>query len=178
MPVADDATMALLYSIISYDSIALSSKGVYSRPIVSHLRPVHLKTKYIKAGEIPPDPQTFYVSIFHLLRMKHEDGTFFKQEDSLFLIQQQRQQRTSLLDTTLFVPGDLFAFTDNEKKTWPVGYPDFYRFSLPLFSKDSLRAYIQRDHNCEGGCGGGSAYWLEKKDGVWQRIYLTRRWFN
>ncbi|RSK23803.1 hypothetical protein [Hymenobacter metallilatus] len=173
----DKATMRLIRSLLVQDSFLLSSKGSYSKPIVSHLRPVNLITDYPKSN-VPALPKTFDITLRQLLYYKHQGIPFFSQRDSLFLIQQHQNQHTGLVDTTLFAADDFFWLQDKENRAWPKEHLDYFRFSLPLFSQDSTKAYIQMDHNCAGGCGGGVAYFLKKEKGMWRKIFAARRWFN
>jgi hypothetical protein len=148
-------TRAILRALIAEDSLTLTSRRGYTRSELAHLRPIRFlpSRKGTRAlFPLSPPPDVFAVSLHDLLYDKH----FFGPQDTLFLLQQGRQQQEQLLDTAFFVPG-------TRHSAWPQERPSAerfasYRFSRPLFSQDSLKAYLHLDHT-----GSGYAILLERR---------------
>ena len=96
---------------------------------------------------------------------------FFNEEDSLALLSQSEQD-SIILDSTFF--NSLKHYNINEMK---LRNKIYYSFTIPLFSKDKKRAYINVDYNCPG-CGYGLRYFLKKKNNKWMIIDIARTWIQ
>ena len=159
----DQATEAVVRAIILQDSLALSSKSHRSKPIASLLQPIEF-IRPTGEGAPPPPVRAFAVSLRRLLSYN-----FFPRQDSLFLLQQAQQQQEGLLDTALLAPGDLFPASPQGRKGKTTDPARFYRFSQPLFSRDSLHAYICLRYTCFS-CGSEYALFLEKSKSNWKVV--------
>ncbi|AIZ65401.1 hypothetical protein PK28_17160 (plasmid) [Hymenobacter sp. DG25B] len=178
IPIVGAETQVVLESLIQHDSLALSSSGSSGRPILSQLAPLGLIVQApVDTGFLHTTIRLDSVTLRSLLRLKYLDGFFFTSQDSLALIQQAQQQQMARFDTTRLAPSDWLSPQALERQKKQQEERPYYRFSQPLFSSDSSRAYLLFDYHCIG-CGGGVAYLVERKDGVWQPVGWRRRWIN
>lgn len=164
----DQATAAVVRAIIRQDSLALSSNSHRSKPIASLLQPIHF-IRPTSEGAPPPPVRAFAVSLHQLLSYKYHRQHFFPRSDSLFLLHQAQQQQEVLLETMVLTPGDLLPASQLGRKGKTADPAGFYRFSQPLFSRDSLRAYVCLNHTCFS-CGSEYALFLERSKGNWQVV--------
>ncbi|TGE20920.1 hypothetical protein [Hymenobacter metallicola] len=164
--------MAILQTVIRNDSLALSGNSPRARPILAQVQPLHLVNNRVPdVIEGPPLPPGYFaIGLKELLYLRHNNRPFFTQNDSLFLIQQGLNKQKGLLDSTRFAPNDL---TYNRSLSV---YREIYGLSLPIFSQDSLRAYMQVDHYCRHMCGGGTGLLLVKKNGQWHVVGKEGTW--
>ncbi|GAB3244743.1 hypothetical protein GCM10027346_42660 [Hymenobacter seoulensis] len=166
--------MQLIEALIRHDSLALSLPGGRGQPIMNYVVPLRLLVQ-VNPQTYSPGHET--VILRSLLHLKYAGGVFFTQQDSLTLVQQAQQQQEARLDTTRLTPGDWLnpqVFKRLEKQMME---PAYYRFSQPLFSRDSSRAYILLNNFCVF-CGGGIAILAERKNGRWQPVDKRIRWKN
>ncbi|RSK43324.1 hypothetical protein [Hymenobacter perfusus] len=171
------ATHAIVLTILKHDSLLLSSRSGHAGLLAYCLQPIELILHYPKTNIPPPPPKDFTVYLPSLLRYTYQNQPFFSRQDSVFLLQQGRQLRAGVLDTMLFTQGDLITDSDSGAGKKLRELDNYYRITLPLFSQDSMRAYIQVDRICTG-CGRGSDLFLEQKKGVWKVVKRGMRWLN
>lgn len=167
-------SMAILQTVIRNDSLALSSHNPRARPILAQVEPLHFLNYRIDSGsgiERIPLPPGFF-GVRDLLDLEHNNLPFFTQNDTLFLIQQGLNKQKGLLDSTLIPAHDLtYTLTQSGDK-------QVYVLSLPLFSQDSLRAYMQVNQYCRPMCSYGKDFLLEKKDGQWHVVEKEDTWIE
>ncbi|MDB5270737.1 MAG: hypothetical protein JWP58_3777 [Hymenobacter sp.] len=82
-------------------------------------------------------------------------------------------EQSSYLDSSLFAPGDVITIAGLIRGTTDA----HFIISQPLFSQDSLRAYIALDRVCPG-CGAGTGYYLQKKGTTWEVVSSDLCWIN
>ena len=64
----------------------------------------------------------------------------------------------------------------NKKK---MGKPfDFYEMTIPIFSLDNQKAYLELNHHCGGLCGGGTSIYLRKINGKWKIVDKRQTWMS
>ncbi|MBF7093083.1 hypothetical protein IUY40_16240 [Flavobacterium sp. ALJ2] len=55
---------------------------------------------------------------------------------------------------------------------------NFYDMTIPIFSKDNTKAYVELNHHCGALCGEGKAFFLFKTNGEWGIIYKYIKWVS
>jgi len=53
----------------------------------------------------------------------------------------------------------------------------YYDLTIPIFSLDNKKAYVELTNNCDD-CGGATAYYLEKISNKWTIVGWERVWMS
>jgi len=127
---------------------------------------------------LPPEPPFNKVSINDLMNTKINGLPFFSSKDSLSLIDQNPELlKHKIINSTL----EKINPTTKEKEISKrkTGQPyNYYEMTIPVFSADNTKAYIQLNHYCGGLCGSGTAIYLSKSNGKWKVIDKHEIWIS
>jgi hypothetical protein len=130
-----------------------------------------------KNGEIViPPPPIGNVSIGDLLH--YGKGGFFSVKDSLYLLNQNSNPQKFTIDKVQF---EKFKLTTREKEISKMKAKksfDFYEISIPIFSSDNKKAYVELSHYCGTLCGDGRSIYLEKVNEKWKIISKRETWIS
>jgi hypothetical protein len=134
--------------------------------------------KKTKNGEIPPPPPPSFkeVSIEDLLH--YRKSFYFSAKDSLSLLKQNSNPEKFKIDESL---AKKINQTTKEKEInkKKMGKPfDFYEMTIPIFSLDNQKAYLELNHHCGGLCGGGTSIYLRKINGKWKIVDKRQTWMS
>jgi len=169
----------IVLAIIIEDSLNVTKNATNSKMFCNELIKLNI---YIpeksKDGEIVPlSPLSRYaVSIEELIHYKKSE--FFKVKDSLHLLKQNSNPQKFKIDKIIFDKINLTTkeIENNKKKT---GKPfDFYEMTIPVFSSDNQKAFVQLNHYCNGLCGNGVSLFLEKINGKWKIVDTWETWMS
>ena len=167
----------IVLAIIIEDSLNVSINATNSKMFCNELIKLNI---YIpeksKDGEIIPLSPLLRnaVSIEELLHYKKSE--FFKVKDSLHLLKQNSNPQKFKIDKIIFDKINLTTkeIENNKRKT---GKPfDFYEMTIPFFSSDNQKAFVQLNHYCNGLCGNGVSLFLEKINGKWKIVDSWETW--
>ena len=126
--------------------------------------------------EFPPVPGNIYIK--SLLNDKVNGEFFFTSKDSLSMLAQNSNPERIKIGSKVI---DNLKSTTYEKEMLKRknGKPsNFYEMSIPIFSLDKQKAYIELDHSCGSLCGNGKAYYLKKIKGKWKVIEKWETWIS
>lgn len=128
---------------------------------------------------IPLPPRSFNnISIENLLYYKIENEMFFTSKDSLCLLQQNLNPQKLKIEKEVV---ERINLTTNEKemnkKKIGESY-NFYEMTIPIFSSDKQKAYVELNHYCGGLCGSGRSIFLKKINGKWKIIDKWTTWIS
>ena len=169
----------IVLTIIIEDSLNVSINAKNSKMFCEELPKLNI---YIpeksKDGEIVPLSPLLRnaVSIEELLHYKKSE--FFKVKDSLHLLKQNSNPQKFKIDKIIFDKINLTTkeIENNKRKT---GKPfDFYEMTIPVFSSDNQKAFVQLNHYCNGLCGNGVSLFLEKINGKWKIVDSWETWMS
>ncbi len=112
-------------------------------------------------------------SLYHLWEKENKILGFSKQ-DSLYLLSQ------NLNPDSLKIPNQILSKSEHltMKQIKENDFNRWYRFYIPLISKDKTSAYVELDYVCGGLCGNGRAYFLQKINGKWIIIDKWGTWIS
>jgi hypothetical protein len=137
-------------------------------------------TVYVPSDEVNfPNRFRNYISINELLNNEYRGSKLFTSIDSTFILFQSDSSKKFSIDTNsieeyIFVSNKTLMEDQKIGKTY--GY---IILSIPIFSKDLNKAYIEVDHYCgEGLCGGGYFLFLERKKEQWKIIARQSIWIS
>jgi hypothetical protein len=99
------------------------------------------------------------------------NNLFFLKSDSLNIVNQNETFKTFKIPKSITQNFKTVELTKNLKIT-----KKFIQFSIPIFSKDNTKEYLEIDYhsNNENSCG--SSIYLEKTNGKWKIKNIERNW--
>lgn len=110
------------------------------------------------------------VCIEKIYKSKPINNSFFLIKDSLDIANQNGNFKTFKIPKSIIQKFKTVELTKNLKIT-----EKYIQFSIPIFSKDNTKAYLEFDHYSKNDSYGKSIY-LEKKEGKWKIKYIERNW--
>ena len=127
----------------------------------------------------PPPPPSFNdVSIEDLLNDKIENRMFFSSNDSLFLLEQNLKSKELKIENEIIEKINTTSKNiELEKKKNGKSY-NYYEMTIPIFSKDNQKAYLELNHFCGHLCGSGKSIYLNKINGKWKIVNKWRTWIS
>ncbi|OCB71792.1 hypothetical protein [Flavobacterium crassostreae] len=126
----------------------------------------------------PPPPSFNNISIQNLLNNKIENQIFFTSKDSLYLLKQNLNPQKLKIEKEIV---EKINLTSKEKEINKKGKGEFYNFyemTIPIFSSDNQKAYVELNHYCGRLCGSGKSIYLKKINGKWKIVDKWRTWIS
>ena len=169
----------IVETIITQDSLEVLKTGKDSRMLCDELTKlsIYIPEKVNKGlVRIPPSSSFSNVSIEDLLF--YRKSGFFSTKDSLYLVEQNSNPQKFKIDQILL---DKINQTTKEKeinKKESGKSFNFYEMTIPIFSLDNQKAYLELNHYCGGLCGSGESIYLEKIKGKWKIIDKWTTWIS
>jgi hypothetical protein len=116
------------------------------------------------------------VPITRLLKIKVNKRQFFSKKDSAFFLYQNDIVKVVDLHNEL---DHIYYLTTPEQEKLKKGPGNsYYDMSVPIFSKDLKKAYVEVNDNCKGLCGSGGYYLLEKIKNKWTIVDYHVLWIS
>lgn len=116
----------------------------------------------------------YYYSDLYLYKEYAGTDTIFLQEDREFLYNQFKAIKDSVWHDTF---ENSEVLNKNEYK--PEIYYRYYKYSIPLFSKDKQYVIVQRDYLCGRLCGYGGCFVYRKVgDHKWEYVTGVNVWLS
>lgn len=126
----------------------------------------------------PPPPSFNNVSIENLLNYKIENQLFFTSKDSLFILEQNLKPNILKIENEIIEKINATSKkNEQEKKKIGKSY-NYYEMTIPIFSKDNQKAYLELNHYCGGLCGSGKSIYLKKINKKWRIVDKWRTWIS
>lgn len=118
------------------------------------------------------------VDISELLNAKVKGENFFSEDDSLYFLFQNDTLKQFRINEKFAnkLTQTTFAEQSNRRKT--NERINYYDLTIPVFSLDNKKAYVEVTYNCSGLCGGATAIYLEKINGVWTIMHTLTLWIS
>jgi hypothetical protein len=164
-------------TIINNDgSICISSFS----PIPLSIDLVKIKfiyTKGLSGKDIPPLP-TNTQNISYLLDDKINNEFFFCKQDSQYIVFQNEKFNKFRIEEKYLSDFLLTSNEEQENKLLKGGHVNYFNMTIPIFSEDNNRAYIEVNHCMSGDGGYGDAIYLEKIDEKWKVLHISRLWIS
>lgn len=122
----------------------------------------------------PPPPPGFGIYFKTLIeRGQISNKSFFTKLDSTYFV----FQNDSINNFT--ISGDLLKSIHITKKAKLKNTKDtHFTCSIPIFSKDNTKAYVELIYNCYGLCSYGKFYLLSKEKNRWTIVKKETHWFS
>jgi hypothetical protein len=126
---------------------------------------------------VPPPVDLSSVSIFELFNIAVNNQRFFNKIDSSYLFFQNDAIKKYLIDTAIAKKLAMTSLSEQQQKFKSNQLVRYYDLTIPILSADNNRAYVELTSNCQG-CGGATAFYLEKTNSKWVIVGWQRRWRN
>lgn len=170
----------IVKTIIIEDSLRILKTDKNPIELFENLRKlrIYIPTKEDIKNRYPPPPPPNFVSIDKLINLKIKGQAFFSNKDSINLINQYKKQDSlKINDEVLRNVISISSEKARSKAEINEGYY-FCEITIPLFSKDNKRAYVELAYYCGRLCGGGKSILLEKINGKWTIIKSYETWVS
>nr|WP_315238942.1 hypothetical protein [uncultured Flavobacterium sp.] len=151
-------------------------------PICLNLKKVVVKTKCFeetknndKISVIKLPEKSFTniaeVCIEKICKSRPIDNSFFLKNDSLNIVNQNETFKAFKIPKSITQKFETIELTKNLKIT-----EKYIQFSIPIFSKDNTKAYLEFDHYSDNENSYGNSIYLEKTNGKWKIKYIEGNW--
>jgi|GEM_PF-1966402 len=111
------------------------------------------------------------VCIEKIYKSKPIEDIFFLKKDSLDILNQNETFKTFKIPKNITTHFKTVEQTKNLKTT-----KKYIQFSIPIFSSDNTKAYIEFDHYSNNENSYGKSIYLEKIDGKWKIKHIEKNW--
>ena len=141
---------------------------------------IYIPEKRKENERIPPPPPPSFnsISIENVMSFKIENQMFFTIKDSLGLLQQNLNPEKFKIEEDIVEKINLTT-KEKEIKKKKIGESyNFFEMTIPIFSLNSRKAYVQLSNYCGHLCGHGEAIYLEKINGKWKIVQKYRIWIS
>lgn len=165
----------IVEAIIIQDSLDVFSKSKDSPMFCSELRKLNILIPEKNENGLipPPPPRDIYITT---LLSEKIIGERFSAKDSLFILEQNSNPEKLKIEKKLL--SKLNSITIEEALIKSKKLFTLYEMTIPVFSIDRQKAYVELDHHCSGLCGSGLAIYLQKINGKWQIIEKWQTWIS
>lgn len=149
-------------------------------PICLNLKKVIVKTKCteevndeISIIKLPERSFTnpAEVCIEKIYKPKSIDNSFFLKNDSLNIVNQNKTFNAFKIPKSITQKFKTVELSKNLKIT-----EKYIQFSIPIFSKDNTKVYLEFDHHSDNEKSYGNSIYLEKVNGKWKIKYIEGNW--
>jgi hypothetical protein len=167
----------IVETILIQDSLPVFKNDKNSKSLCVELIKINIEIPVKRENNLPPIPFN-NITINKLLSLKIENERFFLSTDSIYLTSQNSEQKIFSLEQKVVAK---INSTTNEKeisKQKRGEKYEFYEMTIPLFSKDRTKAYVELNHYCGSLCGSGKAILLSKINGKWSIVDKYRTWIS
>lgn len=168
----------IVQTIIEHDSLPILLNNPDSVPLLVQLRKIIVvkrKAQIIDGVEMPFAPNRNLIDMENLIGKKFGDNRAFSELDSSYILFQNDALKEFKLDESI---SEKFVTANFEIENAKLKFRRFYDITIPIFSLDNSRAYVQITNNCKSGCGGAYSATLEKRNEKWEIIAHSSLWRN
>lgn len=125
--------------------------------------------------EIPLPEKSFTspagVCIEKIYRSRPIDNSFFLKNDSLDIVKQNETIKALKIPKSITQKFKTVELTESLKIV-----EKYIQFSIPIFSKDNTKAYLEFDYYSSNENSSGISLYLEKDNGKWKIKDIERNW--
>ena len=166
----------IVEAIIIQDSLDVFPKDEDSKMFCNELRRLNIYIPEKRNDGLIVLPPLHDIDITKLINSTIKGERFFSSKDSLYLLEQNSNPEKLKIENDLI--NRLNTITIEKLKTqYKKGQRiRFYEMTIPVFSLDKQKAYVQLGYHCGRLCGNGKAIYLKKINGKWKIITKWETW--
>jgi hypothetical protein len=172
----------IVKTVILEDSLNVLKNNKESKKFCEELIKLNIyipeKRKNNEPNPPPPPPSFYKISIENLLYYKIENEMFFTSKDSLYLLQQNLNPEKLKIEKVILQKINLTTEEREITKRKNGELYNFYVMTIPIFSSDNKKAYVELNHYCGGLCGSGKSIYLKKINKKWKIVDKWRTWIS
>lgn len=168
----------IIETVVSQDGLPFRDTSILNPSALSiDLRKIRVIVPDIR-GDVPPPVDHTTVSIFDLFNSLVNHQRFFDQTDSSYFLFQNNSIKEFSIDKTIAEKLAATTTLSEQQRENELGNPiHYYDLTIPILSADNKKAYVEWTTNCSG-CGGVTAFYLEKSKDKWTIVGWQRRSMN
>jgi hypothetical protein len=160
--------------VILQDSLNVFKSDSTAMPLLKGLKKLKVHSLSSNLEKIPPKPQDgIYLNDLFYYGL---EIVFINKKDSLNLLKQNETLKNYSIENSLYKKIKLTTFQEQKNKFQANQDAEFLYLTIPIFSSDNTKAYMEVCEICFGNCGWGRAIYLEKKNGKWEIVYKNELW--
>jgi hypothetical protein len=177
-PKSSDDINKIVEAIILQDSLDVFKNRPNPSMFCSELKKitVEIPIKRKDGLTLPPFPGNIYIN--NILNDKVDGETFFTSKDSSSIMAQNSNPDKLKIDKAISEKLSSTTFEEELNKKKNGKEYDFYNLSIPIFSLDKQKAFVELEHHCGSLCGSGKGYYLKKINGKWKIVQEWRTWIS
>jgi len=161
-------------SIITQESLNNLKNASAAIPTSEELKKLKVHILASNIEKIPPKPiDGIYINDLFYYNL---DVIFISKKDSLDLMNQNLILKSYRINNSFSKKLKLTTFKEQKILSKNNRDTDFLQLSIPIFSSDNNKAYVEINEICFGNCGWGKAIYLEKRNGKWTIVYKHQLW--
>lgn len=169
----------IIETIIYSDSLPVLKSSSDSISLCTELNKIEIKiAKYPKPGELVNIESDWENKVYiqNLLFVDIDKKRFFTKKDSLFLLSQNNILKRFEINKNLYSKLKTITF-ERIKLSKKFRKLKYYDISIPIFSLDNTKAYVELNYHYLR-FGSGRAIYLQKIKGKWKVIQHRRTWIT
>lgn len=170
----------IIEAVIRKDSLPFVKKhavGSNSIPLLRSLRKVRVIFTDT-TSEVPPPVDHTTVSVFDLFNSLVDNQRFFNRADSSYFFFQNDTVKVFSIEKKILDKLSVnTTLTEQHGMSDPNKFSPYYDLTIPIFSADNTRAYVEWTTNCIG-CGSATSFYLQKIDSKWKVVGWRKLWRN
>jgi hypothetical protein len=166
----------IIECVILQDSLNVFKSDSNAIPLSRELKKLIVYSLTSNMEKIPPKPENgiYLKDLFYY----YLDEDFLLKKDSLNILNQNQTLKRHLIENSFSRKIKLTTFQEQRVKAKSNVEADFLYLSIPIFSADNRKAYIEITEICFGNCGWGKALYLTKENGKWKILYEKELWIG
>jgi hypothetical protein len=169
----------IVEAIIIQDTLDVLKSKKESRYFLENLVKLNIISPIKEKDGLKTIPLPFLnnVKTEDLINRKINDKLFFTTTDSTNILSQNLYPENLKLEKKILSKLNSITVKEAQAK-YKKEYINLYEMSIPIFSLDNKKAYVQLNNYCGSLCGEGIEVFLEKINGKWKIIYKQRTWIS
>lgn len=169
----------IVEAIIIQDSLYISKRDKKPIAFCTDLVKINIQIPIKNKEKLNEPPIPFNsVSINELLNFNLNKESFFLSTDSTYLISQNPGQKKFRIAQDIVAKINATTIEKITSKGTAEEKYSFYEMTIPIFSRDNTKAYLQLNYNCGALCGNGTEFFLSKINGKWRIINKSKTWIS
>lgn len=163
--------------VIYQDSLRILKNDSFSIPLCLDLKKIKVYKTNENLKKMPPTPMNG-VYLKNLFYTYYELKPFFNKSDSLNLLSQNDILNNFVVDNKNFKKYKTITLDELKEKHKIKNEINYFYLTIPIFSSDNNKAYVEVVERCGGECGGAEALYLEKINNKWKITFRRQLWVS